>query len=68
MHGFKRYMVGQEQRVHTGWLEVSDGAAVYAPHTATGYALPSSKMLMAVGAGVSMRSGKRKARKLGLTA
>ena len=68
VHGFKRHMVGQEQRVHTGWLEVSDGTAVYAPHTATGYALPSSKMLMAVGAGVSMRSGKRKARKLGLTA
>jgi hypothetical protein len=61
-------MVGQEQRVHTGWLDVSGDEAVYAPHTATGYAVPTSRTLMAVGAGIGMRSGKRKARKLGLVA
>lgn len=67
-HRFNEHMVGQEQRVHTGWLDVSGDEAVYAPHTATGYAVPTSRTLMAVGAGIGMRSGKRKARKLGLVA
>jgi len=66
-HMFRRYMVGQEQRVHTGWLTVEGGDALYAPHTAKGYALPPSSLLMAVGAAVGMRRGLREARKLGLT-
>ncbi len=59
-------MVGQEQRVHTGWLSV-DGDAVYAPHTHAGYAVPASSTLMAVGAAITMRQGLREAKKLGVT-
>jgi len=65
-HAFQPHMVGQEQRVHTGWLSVSGGEAQYAPHTNSGHALPRSETLMAVGAGLAMRAGRRKARKLGL--
>src|SRR6059058_1687403 len=37
-HQFQPRMIGQEQRVHTGWLE-SDGSdrVQYAPHTKAGY-------------------------------
>jgi hypothetical protein len=65
-HSFKEHMVGQEQRVHTGWLEVQGGEPVYAPHTKAGHNLPGSSTLFAVGAGVGMRPGYKKARQLGL--
>lgn len=65
-HTFQRHMVGQEQRVHTGWLEVHGDEAVYAPHTKSGQAIPASKALFGVGVGVGMRPGYRKARQLGL--
>ena len=59
-------MIGQEQRVHTGWLEHEDGAAaLLAPHEA-GYALPASKALFVAGAAIGTRSGIRKARAAGL--
>jgi hypothetical protein len=64
-HMFRRHMVGQEQRVHTGWLSVDDDA-VYSPHTRRGYAVPASRTLMALGTGVAMRSGLRKAKRLGV--
>ena len=60
-------MVGQEQRVHTGWLEVDGTEATYAPHTRTGYALPSSQTLLRLGSVIGMRAGYRKGRQLGLT-
>jgi hypothetical protein len=60
-------MVGQEQRVHTGWLDVAGDEATYAPHTKAGYALPSSPTLMTIASVVGMRLGYRKARRLGLT-
>ena len=66
-HSFRQHMVGQEQRIYTGWLTVDGRDGVYAPHTAKGYALPPSKLLMAVGAGIGTRIGMRQARKLGLT-
>jgi len=59
-------MVGQEQRVHTGWLEVDGDEAVYAAHTKAGHALPGSSTLFAVGARVGMRPGYKEARRLGL--
>ena len=61
-----RHMVGQEQRVHTGWLEVDGNEAAYAPHTKAGHALPPSGTLFAVGAGIGMRPGYKQARRLGL--
>lgn len=65
-HMFRRYMIGQEQRVHTGWLTVDEDEAVYSPHTAKGYAVPASSLLMAVGGGIAMRRGARRAAKEGL--
>ena len=59
-------MIGQEQRVHTGWLE-HDGARIrYSPHTRAGYALPASKALFVAGAAVGTRAGMRRARAAGL--
>jgi hypothetical protein len=65
-HSFRPRTIGQEQRVHTGWLEVDEGGARYAPHTTAGYAMPPSKTLMVVAVGFAMRTGFRKARKMGL--
>ena len=65
-HSFHRHMVGQEQRVHTGWLEVDGDEAAYAPHTKAGHALPPSGALFAVGAGIGMQPGYKQARRLGL--
>lgn len=44
VHSFRPRMVGQEQRMHTGWLERDGDAVTYAPHTRTGYGLPRSKL------------------------
>ena len=49
-HAFEPRMVGQEQRVHTGWLEAEgDGAVTYAPHTKAGYRLPASDLAFTLG-------------------
>jgi hypothetical protein len=49
-HSFEPRMIGQEQRIHTGWVS-SDGAGrvTYAPHTEAGYRLPASKALYTLG-------------------
>ena len=65
-HAFKPRMVGQEQRVHTGWLTNDGGRTRYAPHTKAGYALPPSKALFVVGSAIATRRGLRKARAAGL--
>lgn len=65
-HRFEPRMVGQEQRIYTGWLEVDGDRAVYAPHTRAGYRLPASNALMMLGSGASTRLGIRKARERGL--
>jgi hypothetical protein len=65
-HSFHQHMVGQEQRIHTGWLEASEGRATYSPHTKTGYRLPPSKALFILGAGAGTRAGIGKARARGL--
>lgn len=51
-HQFQPRMIGQEQRVHTGWLE-SDGSGrvQYSPHTKAGYRLPRSKLIFILGSG-----------------
>ena len=61
-------MIGQEQRVHTGWLE-SDGSdrVDYAPHTKAGYRLPSSKLAFTLATG-SIALRMKKARKAGVAA
>jgi hypothetical protein len=65
-HSFQRHMVGQEQRVYTGWLDVDGDEAVYAPHTRAGHNLPPSRALMTLGVALGMPKGYREARKLGL--
>jgi hypothetical protein len=66
-HSFAPRMIGQEQRVHTGWLERGPQTISYAPHTKAGYRVPASKPAMVFGAGLGTRMGLRKARQAGLT-
>ena len=65
-HQFQPRMIGQEQRVHTGWLE-SDGSdrVKYAPHTKAGYRLPSSKLAFILASG-SIAFRMKKAREAGV--
>jgi len=61
-------MVGQEQRIHTGWLSADgEGSVLYSPHTKSGYRLPRSKLLYNLGC-ASLARGMRGARKAGLAA
>ena len=64
-HWFKPRMVGQEQRVHTGWVEAAGGKVTYAPHTKAGYRLPASKTLMTLGS-ASLATRMRASRKAGI--
>ena len=65
-HWFAPRMVGQEQRILTGWM-TSDNPeeALYSPHTKAGYRLPPSKPLMLAGC-ASLSRGLKKARAAGL--
>jgi hypothetical protein len=66
-HWFARYTAGQDQRKHTGWMEVrSDRRVVYAPHTEKGYRLPSSMFAYRLSAGAVTRRGLRGARRAGI--
>ena len=65
-HAFKPRMVGQEQRVHTGWLEHDGERLRYSPHTRAGYALPASKAAFVAACAIGPRMGMRKARAAGL--
>jgi hypothetical protein len=65
-HRFWPRMVGQEQRIYTGWVS-SDGAGqvTYSPHTRAGYRLPPSKPIFLAGcASLALRI--RDARKAGV--
>jgi hypothetical protein len=66
-HSFSPRVIGQEQRVYTGWMEAGpDGRrVVYAPHTETGYRLPASKLLYRLAAGFATRRGMRGSRRAG---
>ncbi|MBW8482109.1 pyridoxamine 5'-phosphate oxidase family protein [Actinomadura parmotrematis] len=64
-HSFTRYIIGQEQHVHTGWLD--GGPPVrYAPHTRVAYRMPPSRLARKVGMGVAMRVGRRSAARAGV--
>ncbi len=65
-HAFEPRMIGQEQRVHTGWMTGEDpDRALYAPHTKAGYKLPRSKLAFTIGC-ASVAPRLRSARKAGL--
>lgn len=56
-HWFAPRVIGQEQRVHTGWLEAgpTGSAPVYAPHTHAGYRFPASEPLYRLVSGGATR-------------
>jgi hypothetical protein len=66
-HWFARYTFGQRQRVHTGWIQAErpGGRVVYAPHTQTGYRLPTSRFLFRLVAGFEARRRLRGAKRAG---
>ena len=64
-HAFEPRMVGQEQRVHTGWLEADGETVSYSPHTKAGYKLPASELAFTLGS-ASLAFRMKKARAAGL--
>jgi hypothetical protein len=66
-HAFTREVLGQDQRVHTGWMEAgAGGRIVYAPHTESSYRLPPSKLLYRLAAGFVTRRRLRQGRRQGV--
>jgi hypothetical protein len=64
-HQFQPKMLGQNQRIHSGWIEARDDDVVYAPHTRAGYALPASKAAYLI-ACASLTTRMRAARRAGI--
>ncbi|WP_040787137.1 pyridoxamine 5'-phosphate oxidase family protein [Nocardia pneumoniae] len=64
-HAYRSQLIGLESRQYTGWLEVSDSAAVYAPHTAAGFTAPPNKTILLLANGFLARRGLARARKSG---
>ncbi|BCY08211.1 hypothetical protein [Actinoplanes sp. L3-i22] len=64
-HSFGPQAIGLATRWATGWLEVTGGAAVYAPHTAAGFVAPPVKTVQTFVNGVMAKQGIRKARRDG---
>lgn len=64
-HAFQQKMLGQNQRIHSGWMEGDGGEVLYSPHTRAGYALPASKALYLI-ATASLATRMRAARKAGI--
>ena len=58
-------MLGQNQRIHSGWMEADGGEVLYSPHSRAGYALPASKALYLI-ATASLATRMRAARKAGI--
>src|SRR3954469_20517205 len=61
-HDYKAKLIGLAARQHTGWLQVEDGRAMYAPHTSSAFRAPANKTLLLLGNGYLARRGLRKAR------
>jgi len=58
-HAFTRHVLGQAQRIHTGWLEADRGTIRYAPHTRAGHRLPPVPFLYRLAVGWGTRRGIR---------
>lgn len=69
-HAFTRHVLGQHQRVHTGWMVAERGGhrVHYAPHTQAGHRLPPSKLGYRLAVGLATRRRYRAARRSGQTA
>jgi hypothetical protein len=64
-HAYRPQLVGLSTRIFTGWLEVADGRAVYAPHTSKGFVAPPNKNLLLVSNGLLAKAGLWRARRNG---
>lgn len=62
-HWFGPRNYGQNQRIHTGWLQAEPGSrrVTYAPHTEAGYRLPPSKLAYRLAVGFGTRLWSRQA-------
>ena len=67
-HWFAPRVIGQEQRLYTGWLESRPAGPglVYAPHTNAGYRFPASETLYRLVSGGATRWRLRRARRAGV--
>jgi hypothetical protein len=65
-HAYRAHLVGLTSRVFTGWLEVGDNGAVYAPHTSKGFVAPPMKKMLLVSNGVLAKYGLWRARRQGM--
>jgi hypothetical protein len=65
-HWFSRHVVGQDQRVHTGWLLADGDRLLYAPHTQRAYRVPARRWAFNLGAGLLLRRQLRGAREAGI--
>lgn len=66
-HSYRPKLIGLETRQFTGWLEVGDDGALWAPHTETGYRAPPNKTLLLLLNGALAKRGVRTARKTATT-
>jgi hypothetical protein len=64
-HAYRPELVGLRTRTYTGWLDVDDENAVYAPHTSKGFAAPPNKSLLLLGNGIIAQLKSRQARRRG---
>jgi general stress protein 26 len=66
-HAFTRHVVGQHQRIHTGWLRTDPdlNQATYAPHTAFGYHMPPSRLFYRLSVGIAVRHWNRRSQRNG---
>jgi hypothetical protein len=60
-HDYKPKLIGLAASQHTGWLEVQDGQALYAPHTSAAFRAPANKTLLLLGNGYLARRGLKRA-------
>lgn len=64
-HAYRAHLVGLTTRVFTGWLEVAENGAVYAPHTSKGFVAPPVKRVLLVSNGLLAKYGLWQARRQG---
>ncbi|MEU4157745.1 hypothetical protein [Actinoplanes sp. NPDC026670] len=64
-HSFGPQAIGLSNRICTGWLDVTGGVAVYAPHTVGGFTSPPLKRVQLAVNGAMAKHGIRKARRDG---
>ncbi|WP_330254365.1 hypothetical protein OG874_07380 [Nocardia sp. NBC_00565] len=64
-HSYRPHLVGLQCRQHTGWIEITDSTAIFAPHTESGFLAPPNKTLLLLANGLMARRGLARARRHG---